>query len=259
MRKILLLSALIAIVAVSCQTPAEKAAAGLAARIAPQYNIVLRQIRDTAECYRILTEGKKLVVEGSTASAMAVGLNRYLNDYCHSSVSWDAEDEVCLPQLQPAVPAPVSGTALVPKRFFLNYCTFGYTMPWWRWKEWERLIDWMALNGVNMPLASTGAEAVQLEVWRQFGIDDTDIRSWFTGPAHLTWHRMCNIDGVDGPLPKGWIDGQQALQKKILRRERELGMRPVLPAFAGHVPAQLKHLFPQAQITAIDHWGGFGK
>ncbi|MBP5373394.1 MAG: alpha-N-acetylglucosaminidase C-terminal domain-containing protein [Bacteroidales bacterium] len=259
MRKILLLSALIAIVAVSCQTPAEKAAAGLAARIAPQYNIVLRQIRDTAECYRILTEGKKLVVEGSTASAMAVGLNRYLNDYCHSSVSWDAEDEVCLPQLQPAVPAPVSGTALVPKRFFLNYCTFGYTMPWWRWKEWERLIDWMALNGVNMPLASTGAEAVQLEVWRQFGIDDTDIRSWFTGPAHLPWHRMCNIDGVDGPLPKGWIDGQQALQKKILRRERELGMRPVLPAFAGHVPAQLKHLFPQAQITAIDHWGGFGK
>lgn len=27
----------------------------------------------------------------------------------------------------------------------------------WDWERWEREIDWMALNGINLPLAFTGA------------------------------------------------------------------------------------------------------
>lgn len=242
----------------ACKTPSERAAGALAGRIAPHYNIVFREVTDTAECYRFWTEGKRLVVEGSSASAMAVGLNRYLNDFCQTSVSWYTHDPVAVPPIQPVVNEPVSGKALVSTRFFLNYCTFGYTMPWWQWEDWERFIDWMALQGVNLPLAITGQEAVWQEVWRQFGLSDDEIRAWFTGPAHLPWNRMCNIDGVDGPLPQGWIEGQEKLQKQILRRERELGMQPVLPAFAGHVPEKLKELYPQARITDIAHWGGFG-
>jgi len=46
------------------------------------------------------------------------------------------------------------------KRFFLNYCTFSYAILWWRWDDWERFIDWMALNGINMPLAIAEQEAV---------------------------------------------------------------------------------------------------
>lgn len=26
----------------------------------------------------------------------------------------------------------------------------------WDWERWEREIDWMALNGINLPLAFTG-------------------------------------------------------------------------------------------------------
>ena len=252
------LIAISAILLYACQSPVERAAGELAKRIVPSYNITFRQVKDSIENYRLLTEGKSLIVEGSSLSAMAVGLNRYLNDFCNTSVSWYAADAVALPESQPVVTVPVSGKALVPKRFFLNYCTFGYTMPWWQWEDWERFIDWMALQGVNMPLAITGQEAVWQEVWRGFGLSDDEIRAWFTGPAHLPWHRMCNIDGVDGPLPQGWIDGQEKLQKRILCRERELGMRSVLPAFAGHVPERLKDFFPQAQITDIAHWGGFG-
>ena len=188
---------------------------------------------------------------------MAVGLNHYLNDFCHTTVSWYAADAVVVPEQMPAVPVAVSGKALVDDRFFLNYCTFGYTMPWWLWTDWERMIDWMALQGVNLPLACTGQEAVWQEVWREFGLTDEEIRNYFTGPAYLPWHRMINIDGVDGPLPQGWIDGQEKLQRQILQRERELGMRPVLPAFAGHVPARLQELYPAAQITEVKAWGGF--
>jgi len=48
--------------------------------------------------------------------------------------------------------------------------------------------------------------------------------------------RMGNIHGWGGPLPQSWIDNQLALQHKILDRMRALGMIPVLPGFAGHVP-----------------------
>ena len=38
----------------------------------------------------------------------------------------------------------------------MNVCTFGYSYAHWDWKRWEREIDWMALNGINMPLAFVG-------------------------------------------------------------------------------------------------------
>ena len=41
-------------------------------------------------------------------------------------------------------------------RYNMNVCTFGYSYAHWDWKRWEREIDWMALNGINMPLAFNG-------------------------------------------------------------------------------------------------------
>ena len=242
-----------------CQEPAERAAAEMARRIAPEYSnrIAFRQTADSTESYSIQARGRKVLISGSGANSMAAGLGRYLSDVCGADISWERVHPVELPSRMPLPDSLISCRALVPERFFLNYCTFGYTMPWWQWEDWERFIDWMAMQGINMPLAITGQDAIWQEVWRGFGLSDEEIRAWFTGPAHLPWHRMCNIDGVDGPLPQGWIDGQKELQKKILKRERELGMRPVLPAFGGHIPMQFKELYPDAQITDISGWGGF--
>ncbi|MGH7952784.1 MAG: alpha-N-acetylglucosaminidase, partial [Limisphaerales bacterium] len=107
-------------------------------------------------------------------------------------------------------------------------------------------------------LAQTGNEYIWQKVWREYGLSDEEIRAFFTGPAYLPWHRMVNIDHWGGPLPQSFIDGQHDLQKKILARERELGMSPVLCAFAGHVPEALKARQPTMQIEKIPPgWGGF--
>ena len=240
-------------------TEAERQARDLARRIVPSYasRINFRQTDDTTDVFTICSRGSKLVIEGNNAISMATGLNHYLKNYCGVTVSWYAFEPVQYPAGMPAVETPVRVEAKVKDRFFLNYCTFGYTMPWWKWEDWERLIDWMALNGINMPLANTGQEAVWQKVWRKHGLSDEEIRSYFTGPAHLPWHRMCNIDHYDGPLPQTWIDSQAKLQKQILKRERALGMRPVLQAFGGHVPEQLKEIYPHAQITDVPFWGTF--
>lgn len=211
----------------------------------------------SSDSFTIKSEGTKIIISGNNANSMAVGLNYYLKNYCLTTVSWYKEDPIELPKTLPVIPSEVTVKAIVPTRFFLNYCTFGYSMTWWKWSDWEHFIDWMALNGINMPLATTGQEAIWYNVWSKLGLTDEEIRGYFTGPAHLPWHRMCNLDGWQSPLPKEWLASQAKLQEQIVARERELNMRPVLPAFAGHVPAALKRVYPNINTTRVSEWGGF--
>ena len=229
----------------------------LSARLADKVEFYKMEAEQGKDAFTLESRGGKVIIGGNNANSMAVGLNRYLNRYCKVTVSWYAGVPMELPDVLPDVPAPERITARVPQRFFLNYCTWGYTMPFWQWRDWERFIDWMALNGVNLPLAITGQEAVWYNVWTKLGMTDKQVRSYFTGPAYLPWHRMANIDGWCGPLPKEWLENQTALQQRIVERERALNMRPVLPAFAGHVPGALRELFPDADIQALGGWAGF--
>jgi alpha-N-acetylglucosaminidase len=203
------------------------------------------------EVFELSGKDGKIVLKGTNDLAITKAFNWYLNNYCNTRVSWYNEDPVLAPDVLPMIDTTITKECRFEKRFFLNYCTFGYTMLWWQWEDWERFIDWMALNGINMPLAITGQEAIWLEVWKDFGMSEEQIRAYFTGPAHLPWHRMGNIDGFLGPLPREFITHQYDLQEKILERERSFGMTPVLPAFAGHVPKAIKEKYPNAKITSM--------
>lgn len=68
---------------------------------------------------------------------------------------------------------------------------------------------------------------------------------------------MGNIRGFGGPLSTNWHNRTIRLQHQILRRMRDLGIVPVLPAFAGHVPRAFVRLFPNANMTKIDPWNQF--
>ena len=265
MKNLTILSISLVLLLAGCSAQKDKspdalAAKALAQRVIPAQagHFVFETLpADTCDYFTLRSEGRKIVVGGNDANSMAVGLNHYLKYWCHVNIGWFAWDKGTMPKTLPRVETPVRHTARVPERFFLNYCTYGYTMPWWNWKEWEHFIDWMALNGINLPLAITGQESIWYQVWTELGLDDEEVRNYFTGPAHLPWHRMLNIDRWGGPLPKSWLEGQEALQKQIVARERELNMKPVLPAFAGHVPPELRRIYPDARIERMSDWAGF--
>ena len=228
-------------------------------RLLPQYSssFVFEELRDDDDVYEVETVNGMVIIRGNNANSMAVGLNHYLKQYCKTSVSWYANDSVVLPKGIVPLNKKITSKAKVKNRFFLNYCTFGYSLTWWKWRDWERFIDWMALNGINLPLSITGQEAIWYKVWTKLGFDDYEIRHYFTGPSHLPWHRMSNLDKWQGPLPKSWLENQETLQRKIVERERELNMKPVLPAFGGHVPEFLINKYPDAKISRLSRWGGF--
>lgn len=143
--------------------------------------------------------------------------------------------------------------------YYFNVVTFGYTMPYWDWGRWEKEIDWMALHGIDMPLALVANEAILARVWKKLGLSDKEIAEYFAGPAHFPWMRMGNISGVDGPLPEEWHAPQIELQHKILNRMKSLGMKPICPAFAGFVPEGIQRLYPDVKLYETSWLGGVSK
>lgn len=198
----------------------------------------------------------KIVLRGNNGVAVASALYYYLTEYTHCQVTWNGTN-LNLPQQLPVPDHKTKKSSPYDYRYYLNYCTYSYSMSWWDWKRWEKEIDWMAMHGINMPLAITGQEYVWNKVYTDMGFSRADMQNFFTGPAYFGWFYMGNVDKWEGPLPQSWIINHKDLQLKILKRERELGIKPVLPAFTGHVPASFKTRFPKAKLKKTNWKNGF--
>ncbi|KAJ7949216.1 Alpha-N-acetylglucosaminidase [Quillaja saponaria] len=207
-----------------------------------------------------IQNGPEILISGTTAVEIASGLHWYLKYWCGAHVSWDKTGGIQIA----SIPKPGSLPHLkdegvkiqrpVPWNYYQNVVTSSYSYVWWDWERWEKEIDWMALQGVNLPLAFTGQESIWQKVFGDFNISSDNLNGFFGGPAFLAWARMGNMHGWGGPLSQNWLDQQLLLQKRIISRMLELGMTPVLPSFSGNVPAALKKIFPSANITRLGDW-----
>ncbi len=214
------------------------------------------QTNEKADVFEIESRNNKIVLRGNNGVAVASALYYYLTHFCHCQITWNGTN-LNIPKLLPRISKKIHQSSPYQYRYYLNYCTFNYSISWWDWKRWEKEIDWMALHGINMPLAITGEEFTWYTVYKEMGFSDEDLQSFFSGPAYFSWFWMGNLDGWGGPLPLSWMKNHMELEKKILQRERELGMKPVLPAFSGHVPAAFKRKFPIAKLKATNWKNGF--
>jgi alpha-N-acetylglucosaminidase len=205
--------------------------------------------------YAVTSRGGKVRISGDTPVALTRGAYSYLKSIGAASVSWEG-DRVALPARFPDADTGPVATPFA-HRAYMNTCTFGYTTPWWTWPRWSREIDWMALHGVDMPLAMEGQEYVWRALWREAGLSETELADYFSGAAFTPWQRMGNIEGYAAPLPTAWIDKKKDLQVKILARMRDLGMTPILPAFGGYVPKAFAQKHPEARIYRMRPWEGF--
>ena len=211
---------------------------------------------DGKDVFEIESDDGRITLRGNSGLSAASALNWYLKYYCKSHISW-CGNQLNLPDPLPELSSKVRIVSPYKYRYTFNYCTYGYSMAFWDWARWEQEIDYMALNGVNLPLAIVGMECVIREVYLDMGLTEQEVDGFISGPAFLPWFHMGNLDGWGGPLPESWYDKQKGLQKKILARMREYGMKAVLPAFAGHVPASIKRICPDAKVTHLKSWSGF--
>lgn len=202
--------------------------------------------------------GAQIDIECNSISACARGLYTYVTEFGGVDIWWTGSRLDQIADSLPSVGTPVTRSSVVRYRYFFNTVTFSYTTAFYAFEDWELLLDWMALRGINLPLAWVGYEYILVEVFQEAGLSDTDIADFLSGPAFQAWNRFGNIQGSwMGELPRQWIDDQFALQKKLVSRMVELGMTPVLPSFAGFVPRTFATLYPNASVVVGGQWNGF--
>jgi len=233
------------------------AAHALIDRVVPGWadRFELATIPDSAghDVFEVANERGKVALRGSSGVAIASALNWYLEHVAHADPELPLVP-IRLPKPLPAVSAPVHVVTPYRIRYLFNYCTFSYSMAWWDWNDWQRMIDWMAMKGINAPLAITGEEGTWRAVLGDMGFSRQQIGDFLVGPAYFPWGWMANVDGLGGPLPDSWIDSHIALEKQILQRERSLGMTPILQGFTGHVPQSITQVIPGAKIHQTGDW-----
>ncbi len=238
------------------------------------------------EVFVIGGEDGKVLIKGSTLSAITTGLGWYLNHIAKINIAWNSLNEKTVSGEAYAdlsnIPVPTAEemhTSDAKYRYYLNTCTFGYSMTSWTWKRWQQEIDWMALHGINMPLQLVGLE----EVWRKFltmeeggnrkyGYTDEAAKAFVAGPAFIAWWAMNNLEGwggtgsgtksggtwagAGGVQDDAWYVRQKNLAKQITDRQRELGMQPVLPGWSGMVPTNFASKSGYATRGNGGNWAG---
>lgn len=227
--------------------------------------IIETKVSDS-DFFELDQKGSKVVVRGNNYVNIATGLNWYLKYYCGVQLSWN-QMHASLPAVLPRVEQKERHETDLKLRYDFNYCTFSYSMPFWDWDRWQEEIDWMALHGINMPLAAVGYECVWRNMLLKMGYSQTDVDKFIAGPCFLAWWEMNNLEGWGGPNPDSWYEQQEALQKKILSRMREYGMHPVLPGYSGMVPSyfmqqqlsetQAETDNGESSLSNVQLWNGF--
>ena len=196
-----------------------------------------------------------IIIRGNSWVNIAVGINWYLKHHAGIHISWNNMN-VKLPAVLPVVKQKERHETDLKLRYNFNYCTFSYTMAFWNWNRWQKEIDWMALHGINMPLAAVGTESVWRNMLLKLGYSEEEVGKFIAGPAFLAWWEMNNLEGWGGPLPLNWYKQQEALQKKILARMKEMGMKPVLPGYCGMVPHDAKQKLG-LNVTDAGRWNSY--
>lgn len=224
----------------------------LGPRNAERFDLLYEPGQADTDSFHLQQSRGRILVSGTSAIALTRGAYDYLKQDASGMVTWSGQ-RIVLPVDLPA--ADRTGASPYRYRYYFNVVTHGYSTPYWDWPRWEREIDWMALHGINMPLIGGAHEAILARVFRKLGLSQAETAAYFSGPAHLPWNRMGNLQGFDGPPPASYNAKQIALTHKMLARMRELGMHPIVPAFAGFVPPAIKRVYPQDNIRRLG-WGG---
>lgn len=230
---------------------------GLLERICPgaSHKFIIQLQKGDNDFFELDQKGNKVVIRGNNYVNIATGLNWYLKYYAGIHLSWNGMTAQ-LPENLPKVTTPVRKETDLSLRYDFNYCTYSYTMAFWDWKRWEKEIDWMALHGINLPLAAVGEECIWKNMLEKLGYTKEEINQFIAGPAFLAWWAMNNLEGWGGPNPDSWYKQQEALQKKILKRMREYGIEPVFPGYSGMVPHDANKKLG-LNVTEPELWNGF--
>ena len=141
--KLILLFVVFVFEAGNCQsikpeTEIATTASQLIARIVPNHASQFSVEIDASakeDWFEIASKGNKILLRGNNGVSVASALYYYLNNFTNSQITWNGTN-LNLPKKLPEVPKLIHKKTPYEYRYYLNYCTFNYSMSWWDWNRW---------------------------------------------------------------------------------------------------------------------------
>ena len=198
----------------------------------------------------------KVLIKGGNAVDMSVAYYAFLRDNCGGYFDVDHAlkvGEFKLPEEKK------EGVIEKKYRICFEYTAFSCAACWWSWERWENEIDFMAMNGVNMPLSVVGTEAVWLKTMKDLGIKEDLALAGILGPAFWGWQLYNCFDGYLPQSSAATVDKRIELGRKIIEREKQLGMTPVMHGYSGYISRNFIQSKIRVRVNKTDEWCLFPK
>ncbi|MEG1587825.1 MAG: alpha-N-acetylglucosaminidase [Mucinivorans sp.] len=235
-RLIVLLSFALISVCSAAQNPVSELVDRIHSGASSKFTFVIGDAQSEDDYFELSSRGGKTVVEGNNWVSVATGLNWYLKYYAGVQITWN-NPRANLNIAMPRVKTPERHATSELMRYYLNYCTFSYSMAFWDWNRWQQEIDFMALHGINMPLAVVGTSTVWRNVMLRLGYSPEEVGRFVAGSGFQAWWLMNNLEGWGGVNPDSYYDKQARLEQQIVEQYRRWGIEPVFAGYGGMMPS----------------------
>lgn len=187
--------------------------------------------------YFILSSDEnKIYLKGNNINSICIALNYYFEHFLNQTYTRFGKGKLNVSLPLPRVNEVIDKEIDMKYRYNYNYVAYGYTMAYWDFDEWEREIDWMALNGFNIALNLVGQEEVTRRFLSEFGFTFSEIVNYLTSPIYLPWQFMGNITSIGGEITPKWFEDRSKLAIDIQNRMNEFGIIPIHQLFVGYFP-----------------------
>ena len=206
-------------------------------QILPAFSLSIEGVSDGGDAFTLSTSQTKTLtttvkITGTSGVALTSGFFHYLRKYCDGSYSWGLNRTgvvlgAASQQPLPLVPREERVESTSALRYMYNYCTLSYSLAFSSEADWIDQVDWLALHGINLPLAAVGYEHVQAKMYKRLGLTEEEMLDFFPGAGFLGWNRMSDMDGPwSGPLTDDWRLRRAQIGNVTYKMMRALGMKP---------------------------------
>ena len=212
-----------------------------------------RRLKD--DYFSVASLRGKIVLTSNSGVGLASAFNCYLKEVCNCHVSRFG-NQVDLPHNLPQVNGKIDRKTDCKYRYAYNYCTHSYSMAFWTKEQWQKEIDFLAMNGVNLVLDILGMEEVYRRFLTKLGYRHREIKNFLVGPSYYAWFYMSNICSLGGPIHDDFFNEKCQMARENHRRMKALGMDVVLQAYTGIVPRDIQKKDREVPVIEQGKWKG---
>lgn len=208
--------------------------------------------------YSVENAENGIKIKATSGSVAAFAFNRYLREICGYYISIKFKVGV-LPDEPPKLKKSITGKSAFHYRYFMNFCTYGYSYAFYEFDTFEDVLDRILLSGFNMILNPVAQEYVWFEFLKKLGYTSDEAKSYLASTAFMPWFLMGNLSNYNGKCSDNWLERRKKFAGQINKRLLEFGCSALMCGYSGMVPEDIQRLFPDSNPILSKKWCGLSR